>query len=187
MNESTTVMDRVDAALARFTERERLLIGVMILVVSAMAAFVVAWLLNGRMNTLHEEIAAKRDALTLLINESGEYRRNSEVNEELRRQLEENDIRLSTFIEGRGGRAGISRPREFRDNQTDLEGGVTMHTTTAEFDRVDLDQLQRLLSSIEESDELVFTRQVAVAPARREQSELQLEITLATFKREGGE
>lgn len=183
MSESRSVMDRLDSVLARFSERERMLLGVMAVTLFTLGVLASALVLRGRMETLNSEIDAKRSALSLLATQSEEYVRNSERNARLREQLRDNSIRLSTYIEGRAGRASIPRPREFRDNQLELDGGIKMLTTTVTFSSVELDQLQRLMESIEDSEELVFTRQIAVAPSRREAG-LELELTLATFKQE---
>ena len=62
-----------------------------------------------------------------------------------------------------------------------------MYTTTAEFASVDLDQLERLMVSIEESEDLVFSRQLALTQARRGAEGFEVELTLATFRQsEGG-
>lgn len=187
MSGSTMLADRFEAALARFSDRERMLLGVMMLVFATLAVLGVTFVVRGRLADLHEGIEARRDALQLLATQADEYRRNSAYNDALREQLANNQIRLSTFIEGRAGRANIPRPREFRDAQQVLEGGITMYTTTADFGGIEFEQMQRLLQSIEEADELVFTRQVAVAPARRGGNGIDLEVTLATYKQEQDE
>ena len=180
MVENPTLMDRLDAFMERFSERERKLLMVMIVCVGTMLCVVFSLTVQRTLADMQEEIAEKREALDLLIEHRDEFRQNAARNEIIRSQLADNQVRLSTFIEGKAGRASLGRPHEFRDNEFEMDGGVTMRSTTAEWRAVEAPQIVRFLDSVESAEELVFVRQVSVAPARRADG-LQLEVTLVTF------
>ncbi len=180
MNENPTLMDRLDTLMERFTERERKLLIVMVISVGTMLCVLIGYNVSTTLADIQEEITEKREALDLLVSNREEFQVNSSRNSMLREQLADNSVRLSTFIEGKSGRASMGRPREFRDNEFDLDGGVTMRSTTAEWASVEPDQVFRFLNSIEADDELVYVRQVAVTPARRAEG-LELEVTLVTY------
>lgn len=184
MSMFTGVSQRVEAALERLSARERVLLAAMVTVLVVMGASLAIFLVGGRLDTLSETVSAKRDAIGALSARGEDYLANAAYNERINEQLQSNDLRLSTFIEGRAGRATIPRPREFRDAQQELDG-VTLVTTTASFTAIDFDQMQRLLSSIEDTDELVFVRRVAISPARGVADKIDLDLTVATF-RQGG-
>ena len=183
MVENPTLMDRLDAFMERFSERERKLLMVMVLCVGTMLCVVFTLTVQRTLADMREDIEEKREALDLLIQYREDFRQNAARNAVIRNQLANNDVRLSTFIESKAGRASLGRPQEFRDNEFDMDGGVTMRSTTAEWSSVEPAQIIRFLDSVESAEELVYVRQVAVAPARRAEG-LQLEVTLVTFDQE---
>ncbi|MFT6400694.1 MAG: hypothetical protein ACJAYU_005472 [Bradymonadia bacterium] len=180
MNEKPTLMDKLDTLMERFTERERKLLIVMVLSVGTMLCVLIGYNVSITFSDIQEDIAEKRDALDLLVGNREEFQANAGRNAILREQLADNEVRLSTFIEGKSGRASMGRPQEFRDNEFDLDDGVTMRSTTAEWNSVEPDQVFRFLNSVETAEELVYVRQVSVAPARRAEG-LELEVTLVTY------
>lgn len=183
MNETPSLMDRLDTFMERFSERERKLLMVMVVCVGTMLCVLFSFTVRNTLVDMQEEIAEKREALDLLVQHRDEFRANAVRNATLRAQLANNEVRLSTFIEGKSGRASMGRPSEFRDNEFEMDGGVTMRSTTAEWTSVEPEQMLRFLDSVENADELVYVRQVSVAPARRAEG-LQLEVTLVTFDQE---
>ncbi len=184
-NQATWV-DRVEAQLSRFSAREQILLGVMVVVLGCLLVVAVAVLMNARASALDQRISDQREVLAMLVEERDAYRVNAAENARIEELLASNDLRLSSFIEARAGRLSIARPREFRDQEQALDGGVEAESTTAEFAGMEIEQLSALLTAIEEAEELVFTRQIAVAPARRGNEGLEVELTLVTFKRTGG-
>ena len=183
MSDNPSLMDKLDSFMERFSERERKLLMVMVVSVGTMLCVVFGFTAQRTLSDMQEEIAAKREALDLLVSHRDEFRTNAIRNATLRAQLANNEVRLSTFIEGKSGRASMGRPSEFRDNEFDMEGGVTMRSTTAEWTSVEPQQILRFLDSVQNAGELVYVRQVSVAPARRAEG-LQLEVTLVTFDQE---
>lgn len=180
MNDNPTLLDKLDTLMERFTERERKLLIVMVLSVGTMLCVLIGYKVSTSLTDIQEEITEKREALDLLVQNRDEFQANASRNAILREQLADNGVRLSTFIEGKSGRASMGRPQEFRDNEFDMDGGVTMRSTTAEWNSVEPDQVFRFLNSVESAEELVYVRQVSVAPARRAEG-LELEVTLVTF------
>jgi hypothetical protein len=180
MNETPSILDRLDLFMERFSERERKLLIIMVISVGTMFSVVFGVTAQRTLSDMQEEIAEKREALELLVQHRDEYRANAIRNATLRAQLANNTVRLSTFIEGKSGRASMGRPHEFRDNEFNMDGGVTMRSTTAEWNSAEPEQILRFLDSVESADELVYVRQVSVAPARRAEG-LEFEVTLVTF------
>ncbi len=176
---------RIASAFAGLSDRERVLLAIMVVVLGTLATVALSYMATTRMSELQTEIDSKRGALALIAEQRESYARNAAQNAELQEQLQDNRLRLSTFIESRARQASLSPPREFRDNTLPVDGGVTLVTTTAQFESVELEQLEAFMTTIESSDELVFSRNLAVSPARRGSTGLQVELTLSTYRRSG--
>lgn len=186
MNE-TTQESRLAQAFAKLSDRERVLLGVMFVVLGSLAAIALTYVSSQRMAELQDEIDAKRTVLTELTTQRDDYLRNAARNAEIREQVRTANLRLSTFIEGRARAARLPTPREFSDNTQPLDGGVTLVTSTAQFASVELEQLEDMMRDIETSDELVFTRNLSVSPASRGADGMQVEVTLSTYRRSSGD
>ena len=187
MTTTPTRMERVEAALSRLSEREQKLLVVMVVVVATMMIAIGSYTVGTALDERRERVETKRASLETLLTRRQTFLADAAEADRLREQLTENELRLSTFIEGRAGRAGIPRPREFRDSTQPLDGDVTAHITTATFAEITLEQMQALLTSIEGAEELVYTRQLSFQPERRGSGGLQLELTLTTFRQEEAE
>ncbi len=178
MSAVTTLRERFDG----LTDREKKLVVAMLGTFCVLGMFFIFTQTAGAAGDRREAIAEGREALSMLIDEQDSYRVNAARVERIEELLETNDLRLSTFIEARATRAGITRPREFRDHTQPLEdGAVIAHYTTAVFPSMTQEQLSSLLTEIERAEELVFTNQIAVEPPRGAASGLQVELTLVTF------
>ncbi|MCB9506088.1 MAG: hypothetical protein H6697_00295 [Myxococcales bacterium] len=175
---------RVGAALEGLSERERRLVALMLVVVGMTVVVLTTYGVTTALSSRDEAIESKRAALQLLIEQRDTFVAASTEAAAIREQLSDNNLRLSTFIEGRAAAAGIPRPREFDDSTQPLEGNITAEVTSAEFASLSFAQLQSLMSAIEGTDELVYVQQLAFSPARRGAEGLQLEVTLRTYKRE---
>lgn len=164
------------------TEREQKLVAAMVVTFLVLGTFFVMTQALGAARERSESIAEGREVLSTMIERQADYRVNAARVERIEELLATNDLRLSTFIEARATRAGITRPREFRDRTQPLEdGAIVAHYTTAVFPSMTHAQLSSLLTEIERAEELVFTNQIAVEPPRGAASGLQVELTLVTY------
>ena len=139
-----------------------------------------------KVQTLQDDNDRRRAALDELVAEREAVLTANARAERVEQLLAGEPKRLSTYIEQCSGRAGVTRPREFRDREQPLDDGVLAQMTTASFPSMTLTQLNSLLDGIENDDEtLVYTQQIAFEPPRGGASGLQVELTLMTFTREG--
>lgn len=181
MSESNGLMGRVTQAFAELSERERKLLAVMVVVLSIMALTLVTYLTSIRLADANDRIEDQREALALLATQREAFLENSAITERINDQVNNNSVRLSTFIEGRARQARLNTPRSIDDGQTPRTD-VVLHTATAEFTGVELEQFQNFMELVEQSDELVFTHQIELAPSRRGGG-MDLSVTVGTFKR----
>jgi general secretion pathway protein M len=178
---------RASAQLAGMTPRERMLLLVMAVVLGTGATLISCWLLMQRLWELEDSNEQRRAMIGELLERQDDFAQLAAERDRIEEQLSGSEVRLSTFIESKATAIGISRPNEYTDRQVQRDGGITMLETIAEFDRLSLSDLDQLMNSIEESEELVFIQGLTVAPARRsENRELTVEVNLATFKRSTG-
>lgn len=186
MSESNGLTGRVTQAFSELSERERVLLAVMVGVLSVLAVTVVTYLATTKLADANERIEEQREALALLATQREAFLENSAINERINDQVNNNSVRLSTFIEGRARQARLNTPRSIDDGQNP-RNNVVLHTATAEFNGVQLEQFQNFMQLVEQSDELVFTHQIELAPSRRGGG-MDLTVTVGTFKRgsEGG-
>lgn len=179
------LLDKIAERFQQFSERERMLLGVMGGVLSVVFIAIVAYTSMTRMQTLRDDNDRRRDTLESLIAERESVLDANARAERIERLLDGEPLRLSTYIETRSGRAGVTRPREFRDREQPLDEGILAQVTTALFPAMTLRQLQSLLNDIENDEgSLVYTQQIAIEPPRGNAAGLQVELTLMTFARE---
>ncbi|MFT4705631.1 MAG: hypothetical protein ACI81R_003342 [Bradymonadia bacterium] len=186
MSGTSDLRDKARDRWQAFSERERRLLLIMVGVLSALAFLAITYSHTLKVEELQDEITERRDAVDRLIREYEPFMLADAQRQLVESKLEEEPVRLSTFIEARASRAGIGRPSEIRDRSQPLDGGITKHVSTAVFATMTAAQLNDLLSSVAESDELVFADQIAFQPPRggNNTGMLAVELTLATFSRE---
>lgn len=186
---ASPLLDKLATFYDERTEREQKLLIAMavtavLMVLTLMTVLIQSTLVGGR-----EEVAEQRAALRAIATEGSAYLAEVSSVEDLDERLSTNTLRLSSFLEGRASQLNVPRPREFRDHQTPVGNapGIVQIETTATFPPMTLDQLLDLTEEIEASGELVYIHGVRVQPTRRgEANQLDVEMTLITFRRSGG-
>lgn len=188
MNETPTLMSRIAERLEGFTPRERVLLGAMAAILSVGLFAIVVYTMTGTLRTLQSDNDERRDALTNLLSQRDTYAQARAESDALQAQLDENPLRLSSFIEARATRLGIRSPSEYVDRQEPRDDGIVELQTTAEFPGIELGDLDALLREFVATDQLVFVQEISVQPARGRGNEgHQVEVTLVTYQRGGGE
>jgi len=188
VNESPTLMDRIAERLDGFTPRERMLLGIMAGIFAVGISAIVVYTMTGTLRTLSADNNEKREALSNLLAERDTYAQARAESDALQAQLDENPLRLSSFIEARATRLGIRSPSEYVDRQEPRDDGIVELQTTAEFPGIELGDLDALLREFVGTEELVFVQEIAVQPARgRGNDGHQVEVTLVTYQRGGGD
>lgn len=181
-----SLFDQLSERFQQLSERERSLLGVMGAVLGFVFVALVGYTSWTKVQTLQDDNDRRRAALDELVAEREAVLTANARAERVEQLLAGEPKRLSTYIEQCSGRAGVTRPREFRDREQPLDDGVLAQMTTASFPSMTLTQLNSLLDGIENDDEtLVYTQQIAFEPPRGGASGLQVELTLMTFTREG--
>jgi hypothetical protein len=187
MSAFSTVKTRLQEQWIGMTSRERVLLVIMFGVMGTGVSLITLYLLMQNLWRLEDENQQRRQVISELLERRADFAAESAERERIEDRLNGNEVRLSSFIESRVNEAGISRPSEYTDRQTQRDNGITVMETTAEFDRMSLGDIDELMNSIESSDDLVFIQGLTVAPARRStEGELTVELNLVTFKRSRG-
>ena len=187
MSAVSNIQDKLREQWFGMTSRERVLLTVMLGIMSSGASLIVVYLLMQNLATLDDDNQQRRQAISEMLDRRADFAAEAAVRDRIEDQLNGNEVRLSSFIESRVNEAGIARPSEYTDRQTQRDNGITVMETIAEFDRMSLGDLDELMNSIESSEDLVFIQGLTVAPARRSTTgDLSVELNLVTFKRSRG-
>jgi type II secretory pathway component PulM len=184
MSERTPLATRLAERWEQFTPRERSLLLVMLGVLLSGVVLITTYTTWQKFSALQSENDARREILGQLLAQRDTFRARAEQSARVQEQLEDNDLRLSTFIESSATRAGMARPTDFTDREQQRDGNIVAMETSAMFPSVEMQQLTDLLNEVESTDELVFVQQVKVSPPRGRNAEgLQATITLVTYQK----
>ena len=184
MASAPTTYERIGQVLARFSERERVLLVAMVCVLGALLVTSLGYLGSQKLGSLSDDNEAKRAAIASIIREREAITAKMMQRERLNDQLENNDLRMNSFVEQRASALGIRRPTEFTERQEQATAGVTEFLTTVEFPQLSPRELDDFLREVYFSEELVHIRTIETEQSRRSPSDLTANITLATYRRE---
>lgn len=180
------LMSTLSRKLGELSARERILLAIMMAVISTGLVFVVVWTAAGALRELSGGNDERRDVMLELLGQRASFAAQQAEQTELDEKLSNNELRLSSFIEGCATRAGLSAPTEFNDRQTPREGGITAFETSATFQGVELADFDRLMNELRATEELIYIQAVSLEPGRgRSADSLTAEITLVTYRRTG--
>lgn len=186
MSALSQVMANLKAKFDGLSERERTLLLAMLGTLSLLAVVLVVGLSLQRAGRLEEELMGKRQALTQLLAQRDTFVERVEARNSREEKLRKNKLRLSSFIEDQAREAGLGRPREFKDSQEPVPGRseVTAHRTTVRIEDVSFEQFKELLSSIADTDELVFIEKVGMNASKKKDSpdHMDVELSLVTYE-----
>jgi len=185
MSEDLSLYDRLSNRLQRFTPREQRLLGVMGLVLGCGLLLVVGYIFASTASQVREDNDERRRVLQMLRMQSGDFMAGLERNRRDQEKLNNNDLRLTTFIESRAATNGISFPSNFSDREVPGPDGVTSYQTTADFASLELAEVATLLNAFDSTQELVYIQDISISPARAREGGLFTKITLVTFRRGG--
>jgi hypothetical protein len=168
------------------SERERNLLLAMVGTLSLLAVIVVVGLSLQKSSRLEAELMGKREALTQLLAQRDTFMERITARTDREEKLKKNTLRLSSFVEDQAREAGLGRPREFKDTQEPVPGRaeVTAHRTTVRIEDVSFEQFKDLLTSIADTDELVFIEKVGMNAAKKKEApdHMDVELSLVTYK-----
>lgn len=191
MSALSQVMANLKAKFDGLSERERTLLLAMLGTLSLLAVVLVVGLSLQRAGRLEDELMGKRQALTQLLAQRDTFVERVEARNSREEKLRKNKLRLSSFIEDQAREAGLGRPREFKDSQEPVPGRseVTAHRTTVRIEDVSFEQFKELLSSIADTDELVFIEKVGMNASKKKDSpdHMDVELSLVTYEMGGGD
>jgi hypothetical protein len=179
----------LEEQLANLSKRERVLLLILFGVLGSGIVLVSGYSLSTRLSDLEAGNRERRALLREVHEQSSVWRQQAEEMRRVQEQLADNRLRLSSFIESRATRLRIASPTGYTDRQNPREGGIVAIETTAQFQGVDIGQLDELLNEFQTTDELVYIQEVTVEPPRGRGTEgLQVKVTLVTYQRasEGG-
>lgn len=177
-------MNRLLTWFEELSEREQKLLGVMLVVVSLGVFLVASFGISSAFEKVDAQNERLRGALDAVLQQRDTFRSRAAAAQLAQSKLETNTLRLSSFIEARATRLGLASPRGFTDRQTPREDGITAFETTAQFQGLDLTQLDQLLNEFRNTDELVYIQEVQVDPSRaRTTTGLDVRVTLVTYRR----
>lgn len=186
MSALSQVWANLKAKFDGLSERERTLLLAMLGTLSLLAVVLVVGLSLQRAGRLEDELMGKRQALTQLLAQRDTFVERVEARNSREEKLRKNKLRLSSFIEDQAREAGLGRPREFKDSQEPVPGRseVTAHRTTVRIEDVSFEQFKELLSSIADTDELVFIEKVGMNASKKKDSpdHMDVELSLVTYE-----
>lgn len=191
MSALSQVWANLKAKFDGLSERERTLLLAMLGTLSLLAVVLIVGLSLQRAGRLEDELMGKRQALTQLLAQRDTFVERVEARNSREEKLRKNKLRLSSFIEDQAREAGLGRPREFKDSQEPVPGRseVTAHRTTVRIEDVSFEQFKELLSSIADTDELVFIEKVGMNASKKKDSpdHMDVELSLVTYEMGGGD
>lgn len=179
--------ERMRERWEQLSSRERLLLVVWVAVMLVGLTSIGVYKTITTLGELNESNDERRATIELLLAERDDFRARLERTRSEQEKLEDNTLRLSSFIEAAATRQGVRSPSEYNDRREDREDGIAAIQTTAVFPSMDMVQLDELLNTFQNTEELVYIQQVAVEPPRGRNTEgLQVEVTLVTYERSTG-
>jgi hypothetical protein len=177
-----TLRSKFDA----LSQREQTLLMAMAGTLSLLGVVVVVGLSMQRSSQLEEQLLGKREALTQLLSQRDTFMERITARSDREAKLKKNSLRLSSFVEDQAREAGLGRPREFKDSQEPVPGRseVTAHRTTVRIEDVSFEQFKDLLTSIADTEELVFIEKVGMNAAKKKEAadQMDVELSLVTYK-----
>jgi hypothetical protein len=177
-----TLRSKFDA----LSQREQTLLMAMAGTLSLLGVVVVVGLSMQRSSQLEEQLLGKREALTQLLSQRDTFMERITARSDREAKLKKNSLRLSSFVEDQAREAGLGRPREFKDSQEPVPGRseVTAHRTTVRIEDVSFEQFKDLLTSIADTEELVFIEKVGMNAAKKKEAadHMDVELSLVTYK-----
>ena len=186
MNALSQVLANLKAKFEERSERERTLLLAMAGTLSLLAVILIVGLSLQKAGRLEDELTGKRQALTQLLAQRDTFMERVEARSSREEKLRKNTLRLSSFIEDQAREAGLGRPREFKDTQEPVPGRaeVTAHRTTVRIEDVSFEQFKDLLTSIADTEELVFIEKVGMNASKKKDSpdHMDVELSLVTYK-----
>jgi hypothetical protein len=176
-------LERVREFWAGLTDRERKLLTVFGSVLVIVGMFLLINTLRVNLNTYSTGIERGHEALDLISQRQKAYLKARAQSEAFDQKLENNTVQIAAFTEQMARRAGIGSPRNFRDQETPVPNasGVIKQSSTVTFPEVSIVELNELLGSIEDSDELIYVEGIELEPQRRG-SKYEVQLTIATYR-----
>jgi len=173
------------AALGRLSPRERGLVG---LAGGAVLVFLVAlfWLSVGRSIDLRESrIKTKQGQLDEIGKLTVGFRAQESVRNELQRRLENNKVKLFSYLEDLAKKDSISIGGMNDKGSQALEGGAKITESSVEvtFTRIPLDKLVKFLQDVESGAGLVKVTRLQVRP-RSDEPVLDAWLIVTTYTSE---
>lgn len=188
MNAINNIVERVQSALSGLTERERKLLGIMLLIVVGLGGFFFFNSMRLKTTEYREGITARREAIDDLLANRDEYAAQIAAQRRTQEQLQNNQLSLATFVETQSRSLQITRPSNFSDSRQPVAGNesVTAHSTEVTFPAMSLQQLSDFVNAVARSRELVYVQRIELEQPRNA-SAFQVTMRLATYRpSEGG-
>ena len=168
--------------MTRFSQRQLLWIGVVLVLVLMISQLVVRPLLRSRGN-LDARIERNEQRLQELIGLEKKYRQARAENDRLEQRLanRRNDFNLFAFLEGLAGRDGVKQQIEFmRPSQKPISESYQEEQVELRLKGVSLERLVPYIYHIETAPEQVRIKRVSIRPNRRDRSLLEVDMVLVT-------
>ncbi len=179
-----TFGERMRERWEQLSSRERTLLAAWVAIMALGLTSIAVYQATTTLGHLAEGNDDRREAIAMLLAERDDFRARIEQARTEQEKLENNELRLSSFIEAAATRQGIRSPSEYNDRREVRDNGIAAMQTTAVFPSMDMVQLDELLNTFQNTEELVYIEQVAVEPPRGRNTEgLQVEVTLVTYER----
>lgn len=176
--------ERMRERWEQLSSRERTLLTAWVAIMALGLTSIAIYQATTTLGHLAEGNDDRREAIAMLLAERDDFRARIEQSRTEQEKLDNNELRLSSFIEAAATRQGIRSPSEYNDRREVRDNGIAAMQTTAVFPSMDMVQLDELLNAFQNTEELVYIEQVAVEPPRGRNAEgLQVEVTLVTYER----
>jgi hypothetical protein len=174
--------------LARLNTREKFLLLLMVILFSAMGAFIVVKQFQGSLSDIEDDIHSYDQALNLLIQNSQNVAHRIEQAAWVEQHLQSTPLQMRSFIERQCLDSSVERPSSYSDNtipQRDAVSGqarIDELETRATINSVEALPLERLLYHLANSGELVVLKVIDLQPARGQAGTYRVDLTLSTFR-----
>ncbi len=170
------------AAFSTLSQRERRMVTAAGFAVMAFALFMVVFTFSNKANTIRSRTTAKVKALEELQDLAGTFREAKAAQEVMERQLQGNNVRLLTYLEDKGTRAGLEIPSINPKADVTLDGDKIVESS-AEFTLTDvkLNRLVDFLTLVEQGPGVVKVKYLRVEPKVATET-LTAWVTVATYR-----
>mgnify|MGYP007011826254 CR=1 FL=1 len=187
MSRSAALFDRARAAFGGLTEREQKLLGVMVVVLTLFAGYFLYNAVVGNARTWKDGIETRRAAISQVIAARARYAAVVDEQRRISDILDDNTLSIPSFVESLARQNSITRPRDFRDQQNPVADrpDLTADSTVVVFPDMTPAQLTQIARGVVESNHLLFIQRLRL-DTRPRQSGYEVEMTLTTFRRDGG-